>query len=316
MTIKSLIVAVTLAISPQLYANNLLKLTTEPLTIAQCPIISTDNVLDLALVNNGYFVVSHGKKDSELLFTRFGKMHLDSEDYIRTYDGDYLLAVTKKSDAKHLNKIKIPLKNLAPKATSKINLGSNLPADATREDGFRHHAVIYDSLSKTHVLAIYFAKIIDNTWRVRVFVDEVERDEGTLVFHTNGKFSKQEGLRHVQWPAAYGMHVLKIDLQESTQYYAPYTINVQQTDGYPLGKITGLSITRDGDIDLLYSNGRRKVLKNRIAVAKFTNPAYLEHVVNHLYRPSEKSGQSMIHWVNGEYSVLSGFIEEAVCLKE
>jgi flagellar hook protein FlgE len=45
----------------------------------------------------------------------------------------------------------------------------------------------------------------------------------------------------------------------------------------------------------------------------FTNPEDLEHVTRHLYRPSEKSGRAMIHWVNGESSVLSGALEEA-CL--
>lgn len=316
MTIKSILVAVTLVISPQLYASNLFKLTTEPLTINQCSISETDNPLDLALSNNGYFVVSHGKKDSELLFTRYGAMYLDNDSYLRNYDNHYLLAVTKKSDAKHLSKIKIPLKNLAPKATTKIITGFNLPANAARDDSYRSSMVIYDSIAGTHIVGIYFAKIAGNTWSARVFVDDVKRDEGTLVFYADGKFSKQEGLRNVQWPADYGMHVLKIDLQKSTQYNSHYDHTFLHVDGYGLGRITSLYITTDGDIVLLYTNGQRKLLKNRIAVAKFTNPSYLEPVTSHLYRPSEKSGQPMIHWVNGENSVQSGYLEEAVCLKE
>ncbi|KTD33020.1 flagellar hook protein FlgE [Legionella nautarum] len=314
MTIKSILVAVAILVSPQLYAGNLYKLTKEPLTFNQCPISVTDNPFDLALMNKGYFVVSRGKKDSELLFTRYGKILLDQAYYLRSDEGDYFLAVTKKSDFKHLSKIQIPIANLAPKATSKIKISINFPAMATEKDDYHSSMTIYDSLSNTHTVNIQSEKIATDTWRTRVSVDEIELDEGRLVFNGAGTLSQQEGLNHVQWPADYGLHELKIDFKSSTQYASPYAVNSIQHDGYSLGVLTGVDVTRHGEIDLLYNNGQYKMLRNRIAVAMFTNPAYLEHVTSHLYRPSEKSGQPRIHWVNSEYAVFSGGLEEEACL--
>ena len=314
MTVKLILVTVALIVSSQLHAANLYQLTKEPLTINHCPITVTDNAFDLALTNNGYFIVSHGKKNSELLFTRWGLMLLDKNNYMRTTDGDYLLAITKKSDTKHLSKIKISEKNLAPKATSKIKIRFNLPANAPEGNDYQSTVIVYDSLFNTHLLNIKSAKIAVGTWRARVFVDEVERDEGTLVFNTTGKLSKQEGLRHIQWPADYGMHELTIDFKSSTQFASPFSLEFIASDGYPMGVISGVNINRDGEISLLYNNGQYKILKNRIAVALFTNPRYLEHVSSYLYRPTEKSGQPMIHWVNSEYAVLSGTLEQEDCL--
>ncbi|KTD52678.1 flagellar hook-basal body complex protein [Legionella quateirensis] len=314
MHIKSMLVAAALVISHQLYAGTLFKLTKEPLTINQCPISVTDNPFDLALTNKGYFVVSRGKKDSELLFTRLGRMFLDKDYYIRSDEGDYLLAVTKKSDAKHLSKIKIPIKNLAPKATSKIHISINLPASATDGSEYENFIDIYDSLSNRHLVTIKSSKMVMGTWQARVFVDDVERDKGILVFNSSGTLSKQEGLGHILWPAEYGMHELKIDFNTSTQFASPFSTQFTQIDGYPMGVLIGANVTRDGEISLMYTNGHYKLLRNRIAVAIFTNPGYLEHVTSRLYRPSEKSGNAMIHWVNGEYSVLSGALEEEACL--
>jgi flagellar hook protein FlgE len=314
MTIKSILVAAALIISPQLHAGNLFKLTKEPLTINHCPIVVTQYPFDLALLNQGYFVVSHGKKDSELLFTRFGKLRFDSNFYLRTDSGDYLLGLTKKSDPKHLSKIKIPLKNLPPKATRKIEIEVNLPAMETQGIVYESLSTIYDSISKEHKLNIKFTRIGDNTWKARVFVGEVALDEGTLVFNTTGTLSKQEGLRHIQWSLDYGINELKIDFKDSTQFGAPFTIAHIDNDGYRVGVFQAASVTMDGEISLIYDNGVSRILKNHIAVAMFTNPGHLEYVISHLYRPSQKSGPPRIHWKNSEHSLCSGCLEDEPCL--
>ncbi|CEK11539.1 flagellar hook-basal body complex protein [Legionella hackeliae] len=314
MTIRFILIAAVLFVSPQLYPSNFLKLTKEPLIINRCPILSTGNPLDLALLNNGYFVVSGGKKGSELLFTRFGMMLLDKNYNVRDNDGNYLLAVTKKSDAKHLSKIKIPQKNLAPKATTRIAININLPAAAIEGSNYESTTTLYDSLGNIHEAKINSEKISMGHWKVEALIDGVKRDTGILVFKASGELSQQEGLHHIQWPAEYGMHELKIDFKSSTQFASPFFINYIKNDGYPLGILDGMDVLKDGQISLMYSNGILKLLKNRIAVAMFTNPSYLERVTSRLYRPSEKSGEPRIHWVNGENAVFSGGIEEENCL--
>lgn len=313
-TLKSILFTAALIISSQVHADNLFKLTQKPLTINQCPITATGNALDLALLNPGYFVVSSGKKNSELLFTRFGRLYLDADDYLRTEWGDYLLGITKKSALKHLSKIKIPTKNLAPKATSKIKMGANLPAMASEGDSFVASLMIFDSLSNTDELTIKLTKTGVGMWKAEVFAGKVMLDEGTLRFNANGTLTKQQGLHHVQWPTDSGIQQLKIDFKESTQYAIPFSLFFMHQDGYGVGLFTTVMITINGEIDLLYTNGQSKALKNQIAVALFTNPSYLENVISHLYRPTEKSGQPRLYWKNSEHAVLSGYLEEEPCI--
>lgn len=315
MNIRSILIASALIISPHLYASNFLKLTNEPLTINQCPITTTDDALDLAIMNDGYFVVSNGKPNAEKRFTRFGRMAIDSNNYLVHDSGHYLLAVNPNSDANHLSKIQIPMKNLAPKATTKVNFEINLDSTAVDGSNYVTSSTLYDSLGDRHLLKIKAEKVKLGHWQVSVLVDDIDRDTGTLIFNSSGMLIKQHGLSHVQWPADYGMHKLKIDFTNSTQFGAPFSLNLVRQDGYPMGILTGINLTWDGTFVLLYSNGKSKVLKNRIAVAQFTNPKYLEQLNGHLYRPTEKSGDPMIHWTNSEGSIMSGALEDAACLK-
>lgn len=313
MNIKSFLLTTLLVVTPQLYAGNLYKLNDKPLKINRCNLVETGNVLDLALSNDGYFVVSQGKKDSELLFTRFGALLLDRDGYIRTSGGDYLLGINKKSDLNKLSKFKVSMNHLPPKATTKVNLVINLPAMTPIGDYVQNSETLYDSLSALHELTIKYTKISLQTWDVQVIVDDIKLNKGKLIFKSSGGLSKQQGLSHVQWPADYGLNDLNIDHTSSTAYASPFYIQSVSNNGYSLGALIGLTIDQNGGIFLVYNNGQYKELKNHIAVAKFTNPNYLEFVTNHLYRPTEKSGPQRLHRMNSQYAVLSGVLEQEPC---
>ncbi|WP_298625109.1 flagellar hook-basal body complex protein [uncultured Legionella sp.] len=309
MNIKAILCTAVLIISSHVHAIHLFQLSKEPLIINQCPISSTDNLLDLALLNKGYFVVSHGKRVSEHLFTRFGRMSLDSKEYIRNMNGEYLLGISKKPGSNHLSKIKIPLKPSTPQITRKVDISINLPATANKE--YLSSTIIYDALSGTHILTIRFEKIRELTWSSRVFIDDIEQDQGTLIFKPSGILSEQIGFEHVNWPED-GLNKLNLNFKHSTQYAEPYSINFIRADGHSMGHLAGLGISDSGDIVLYYTNGQHRILK-RIAVAFFTNPEYLTHVMSHLYRPTEKSGMPGIHWANSDYSMMSNALEEQSC---
>lgn len=314
MNIRIMLITVMLIAAPQVTVANFYKINPHPLVINQCPITQTNNAFDLALLNKGYFVVSQGKKNSELLFTRYGKLLLNAKGYLITAEGDYLLAINKKSDAKHLSKIKIPSKNLPPKATSKASIAMNLSARTDINSSYDTSMTIYDSLANTHVVTNKLVHSGINVWHSKVYVDGIWIGEGSLSFKTTGAFDKQEGFEHLQWPASYGIHDLKIDFSESTQYATPTTMNYVNQNGYTLGQLQTVSIENSGQILLFYSNAQYRYLKNRIAVALFTNPNYLDAVSAYLYRPNDKSGEPRIHWKNVEYAICQGALEEVNCL--
>lgn len=315
MSVRSFFIATILLITSPVYAVSLYKFANQPLTINRCVVEPTENALDLALINDGYFVVSHGKKDSELLFTRYGSFFLDADNYIRTISGDYLIGINKKSETNKLSKLKISGNNLPPKATSKVGIVINLPAMAVEGESYLTKSVIYDSISGAHTLTVEHTKISSHTWSTQVFVDDIKLIKGKLIFGKTGKLSKQEGLTHIQWPTDYGLNDLTIDYATSTAYASPFNLQSIQSNGYKLGLLIGLEIDKDGGIFLLYNNGQYKGLKNHIAVAKFTNPSYLEFVIDHLYRSTEKSGPQRVHRVNSQHAILSGYLEQEPCFK-
>lgn len=313
MRLKSILIAGLLMGTPQLYAGNLYNVSSVPLGI--CALEQTGNPFDLALRNEGYFVVSQGKKESELLFTRYGAMGIDPNGFIRTYNGEYLLGINKKSDPKHLSKLKVSTKNLPPKATTQVFMSINLPADAHEGSDYHTSSTIYDSISGAHTLEMNFKNTGTNTWSAQVIVDNIKLNKGSLVFKGNtGTLSKQEGLSHILWPADYGLNEMRVDLAGSTQFISPFSIQTISNNGYPLGLLANISISLDGGILLLYNNGITKELENHIAVAKFTNPSYLESVTEHLHRATEKSGPPRLHWTHSQYAVLSGYLEAEPCL--
>ena len=149
-----------------------------------------------------------------------------------------------------------------------------------------------------------------NTWSARVYNDKVFLTEGKLYFGHDGQLTKQEGLTHVQWATEYGSHELKIDAKNSTQYGMPFSVMMFRADGYGLGRLVGLDISSHGEYQLMYDNGQMKSLKGRIAIARFTNPSFLESTAEHIYKPTMKSGYPMVHWLNSE-GIINGALEES-----
>lgn len=313
MKLKSMLIASALFVMPSLHASSFYNLTTEPLRINQCALEVTGNPLDIALAGEGYFVISKEKKNHQLLFTRYGIIQTNSEGYLVTMYGDYLLAINKKSDPNRLSKIKLSPLHLSPKVTSHAHLIVNLPATSNIDADFTTFATIYDSVAGKHQLEARFTKEKKEEWAVQILVDGASLGTGQLTFNSIGELVKQEGFTHIPWPTDYGVNKLKINFKESTQFGASYTIKSIITDGYLPGELVGLTINSSGEILLGYSNGVMQKLPNRIAVAKFANPRYLQLVLNHVYQATEKSGTPRLHWLNGENAIYQGYLEQEPC---
>lgn len=162
----------------------------------------TGNNLDMAIEGNGFFVLSPSKNDSgttateSRTYTRNGAFEIDADGYVVTAMGDYLqfYDINENDEATNLtvsgtHALQIPSNTGAPKASTKLTIGVNLPAnDASHDvtkfdptDSATYNAAtsqtIHDSLGGAHTLTYYFIKndpdttTGNTTWNVIAMVD-------------------------------------------------------------------------------------------------------------------------------------------------
>ena len=181
----------------------------------------TGNNLDMAIQGNGFFVLSNQNNapggtnvSGDRTYTRAGAFQINNQGYIVTAQGDYLQGwdVNDNGDAAALDinsthSIHIPEDTGAPRASSNIGIGVNLPASKdsvlppTNGDFHAHPNVngcenwevafdpedsdtytcstsqtIHDSLGGAHTLTYYMMKMEENddnttTWNVITYLD-------------------------------------------------------------------------------------------------------------------------------------------------
>jgi flagellar hook protein FlgE len=79
-----------------------------------------------------------------------------------------------------------------------------------------------------------------------------------------------------------------------TQFESETTTAIKGQDGYPMGKLTEITIGEDGEISGLYSNGISKAIA-RIYVAEFNNPAGLLKMGDSMFNVSNNSGEAAMY---------------------
>lgn len=131
--------------------------------------VTTGRTTDLAIENEGFFVVSNGQ---ETFYTRNGNFGLDKEGNLVTAEG-YKVLGRMGADGGNLQPIQIPLgQTMAPTKTSMIALGNNLKA-STSTDGVHNTSIeIFDTLGSSHIIKTEFKKTAnDGEWKVTMALD-------------------------------------------------------------------------------------------------------------------------------------------------
>ena len=141
----------------------------------------TGNTLDMAILGTGFFVLSssnEGTGSNELTYTRNGAFELDSEGYLVTATGEYVMGYEIDEDGNVVNldlnsviAIQIPENTGAPQMSTEASIGVQLPANSDvvtlesfdSEDSSTYTAstsqTIYDSLGNTHTLTYYYLNL-------------------------------------------------------------------------------------------------------------------------------------------------------------
>ncbi|WP_022955819.1 flagellar hook protein FlgE [Perlucidibaca piscinae] len=253
----------------------------------------TNNNLDMAISGEGFFVMK-GREGT--VYSRAGAFSVDREGYVVNDDQQRLqvFPVSENGDfaTGSLSDIRLLTTESPPQATTDVEIGINLPAnapvpagvfDANNPSTYNHATsmTVYDSLGTPHTATVYFSKTsTDNAWEQRLFVDGTERGTTqTVTFDAaTGKLATPAAgtlppvtITGADLGTGSADMVLNFNYGESTQYGQNFGVNSLFQDGYSTGRMTGVEVDKNGVVSARFTNGQLKLL-GQVALAIFSNP--------------------------------------------
>lgn len=278
---------------------------------AQGNINFTDNNLDLALSGEGFFTLSN---NGSLSYSRSGAFGVDRAGYVVNAQGGRLQVFPPAGNGTFatgsLNDLRLDTADSAPQATSRVELGANLPADATvpatgtfdPADPTSYNqttsTTVYDSLGAEHTASVYFVKdAAPNTWQAHVYVDgNAVGGANTMTFDSTGNLQTPAGgdITLPGYATGTGANNINLTLNTSdmTQFGSDFGVSKLTQDGYTSGRLTGIDIDGKGIVQARFTNGQSKPL-GQIALANFSNPQGLQQQGDTSWAETYSSGSAI-----------------------
>lgn len=175
-------------------------------------------------------------------------------------------------------------------------------------------STVYDSLGKEHNVTLNLTRTDSNTWAwTATGVGEAISGGGSIVFDNQGVYSTVGATEYITVGAqGSGANELRIlpDFSGVSQYADTSTMVHSSQDGYPNGSLSTYSISSDGTIIGIYSNGLNQNI-GQLGVATFNNPTGLLKGSDGMFISSNNSGDAQIGVAstNGRGSISAGTLE-------
>ena len=267
----------------------------------------TGNELDLAIAGNGFFVVK--ERDGSTSYTRAGAFSVDSSGTVVNTTGQKLqVYLTGNNGTGGIGDLTLSKADRAPKATTNVELGLNLPANAAAKTGtfsqtdsstYSHSVstVTYDQQGVAKNATLYFSKTATaNEWEVRVAVDGVMQgapEVETVEFDAGGALAVGGGTATAGAISFAALAGIEFNLTDATQRGSAFSVNSIDQDGYTTGRLTGVSVDPAGVISCTYSNGRIETL-GQIAIANFNGVDSLQQKGGASWGETVASGPALL----------------------
>ncbi len=168
---------------------------------------------------------------------------------------------------------------------------------------------VYDESGAPHVMTTTFTHSgTPGEWLWEITLNGGEQiiggNMGRIYFGQDGSpsaWSFDDGTTSFRFNPMNGSNEVSITLDTGgpgsfsgiTQFRSPTTTAAREQDGYPMGKLSEISIDEFGDIQGIFTNGVSKSLA-RILVAEFNNPAGLMKTSDSMYQESNNSGEGVL----------------------
>ena len=257
---------------------------------------------DLAIQGQGFFVVSNG---AERYYTRAGAFSFDEVGNLVSPGGLMVQGWT--ADATGVvdqnaptGAITLPVGQVIdPIATTQVDVGGNLPADAAIGAVQSSSILVYDSVGNSHEVSFTFTKTASNQWSVTAGIGGTNYTltPATLTFDSAGNLSSATPLTFSGFtpPGAAAM-TFAVELAGPSaivQFGGAATAEALTQDGQAIGFLRDFAIGDDGTIVGQFSNGETKILA-QVATATFNNPAGLARVGDSQFGQTTNSGEPLI----------------------
>jgi flagellar hook protein FlgE len=291
------------------------RLTGVSINFAQGATQLTGRSTDFAIQGDGFFAIDQG---GEHAYTRNGSFSLDANGNLVTADGGFVLGwqadpngvVNTNATVGHLQ---IPVgQTIKPVATTTIKIGGNVPADAAVGTTVDAGIDVFNTLGTAVPLRAEFTKIANVAgqvnWQVRVYdaANNVIAGPTAVTFDLSGNLTSpnvtvtQAQLNTIAGTnGTWGAGGIKLDFGSASSpdrlsgSAALNTVAALSQDGSAVGSVVGFSVSQDGLITGVFSNGRSQAL-GQIALATFSNPDGLEKQGGSLYTATVDSGPAQI----------------------
>ncbi|MEL7450085.1 MAG: flagellar hook protein FlgE [Pseudomonadota bacterium] len=277
----------------------------------------TNNNLDLAIGGEGFFVTADNNGRN---YTRAGNFSVDREGFIVGSQNDRLQVYPVNDDGTfntgRLTDMQLSVGASPPNATTTIDIGVNLPAEATTpanpvfdptdSESYTHSTstTIYDSLGASHTVTVYYVKTaVDNVWDSHMYIDNnAVGGAEQLTFGTDGLLQDPPGGQITMAPYDPGNGAAVLNLTsgyaDATQFGNQFAVNELMQDGFATGRLSGIDVAPDGTIFARFTNGQSQPL-GQVAVANFPNPQGLQQVGETAWRETFTSGDVLLGEAGG-----------------
>ncbi len=271
-------------------------------------LISTGNATDLAVAGRGLMPVTDIQgvnalsTERDLMLTPTGSFYADENGYLRTQSGLFLLGWEANADGEignvsrnsgvNLEPVNVSVSRFTAAPTENIELGINLPADATLAggsgDAYSVPIEYFDNLGRPQTLTMEFTPTVpaagdppSNNWTVEIFdgAGDPAASIGNLDITfsdtpaNGGRIASVTAGGGAAYDAATGRVSLTLnhgpvdvaigrpgDTVGITQLSAPFAPTEITKDGAPIGDLQTVEVDERGFLQAIYDTGLRRTL--------------------------------------------------------
>jgi len=295
----------------------------------------TDVPSNMALSGDGFFVTE--STAGTVSYTRAGDFTTNSSGEIVTTGGDTVMGYPATNGVVDSTAALQPLtvnlgSAISATPTSEFTVPSNLDSAATTGTTFTSTAKVYDSLGSPITVSVDYTKTASNTWSYSVDVPNTVTGatpstgttsiaSGTMSFDSSGNLTSPTGSVALSIPTlADGAASLSMNWDLSNTSGAATITQTDQTstngtstqDGYAAGTLSSYSISSNGTIEGVYSNGVTSAL-GQVAVATFGNEQGLSQAGTSTFTETAASGVANVGvaGTGGRATIAGGYTESS-----